>query len=265
MTRDVVTLRAEQTIAEAVERAGASTFSRMPVLDASGAVVGMVSLAQLRDATARTSSVATLMQPGHAIHGDEPLLRAVVRMNDLGVRQLLVVDSEAQPRLVGLVAMSDLVRAHARAAPTGADATSQRPKTVPELVAGSLMVPATIVAGETKVQELIAKLREGAKAFVIRDGPRQVGVVLPEQLHDFASDEDFQKMLIAADFRRPAATVNEGAGVDDLVRGLDGMEAAVVIDDDTGSALGVVTKNALARALLDRYRARPSLLPRRPP
>ena len=45
------------------------------------------------------------------------MLDAVVRMNKLGVRQMAVVDAEqTPPRLVGMFAMSDVMRAHSSAA-----------------------------------------------------------------------------------------------------------------------------------------------------
>jgi CBS domain-containing protein len=47
---------------------------------------------------------------------DQPLVRAVVRMNHTGARQLAVLARGDGRRLVGLLTMSDVVRAHARAA-----------------------------------------------------------------------------------------------------------------------------------------------------
>jgi CIC family chloride channel protein len=268
MVRDVVTLRVDQSIADGVTLVAAQTFARMPVVDLAGAVLGVVPVGHLRSAVDGTSPVTTLMQPGHVIRSDAPLLRAVVRMNDLGVRQLLVVDAETESMLVGILAMSDLVRAHARAAPTGPrPAGLQRPGPLPELVARSLMVPPIVVSGSAKVQDLASQLYGGAKAFVVREGADEFGVLLPEHLLEFARDEDLEKMLIAADLARPAPTVTEGADVAALVEAMreDGTEATVVVDAQTGEPLGVVTKSALARAFLDWYASRPSLLSERPP
>ncbi len=50
------------------------------------------------------------MQPG------DTLVRAIVRMEKSGARQLGVVDPNDNNKLVGLLTMSDIVRAHARAA-----------------------------------------------------------------------------------------------------------------------------------------------------
>jgi len=130
------------------------------------------------------------------------------------------------------------------------------------------MVPPIEVSGSAKVQDLASQLRGGgAKAFVVREGADEFGVLLPEHLLEFARDEDLEKMLIAADLARPAPTVTEGADVAALVEAMreDGTEATVVVDAHTGEPLGVVTKSALARAFLDWYESRPSLLSERPP
>ena len=47
---------------------------------------------------------------------DEPLVRAVVRMERTDARQLPVVEPHEPTRLVGLLTMSDVVRAQARVA-----------------------------------------------------------------------------------------------------------------------------------------------------
>jgi CBS domain-containing protein len=101
---------------EAVALGAAHQFTCLPVVNAGGAVLGAVPMVELRAAADATVSIVMLMQTAHTIQSDAPLLRAVVKMNDLGVRQLLVVDSPTESRLVGILAMSDLVRAHAKAA-----------------------------------------------------------------------------------------------------------------------------------------------------
>lgn len=264
MAREVVTVRPEQSVAEALSVVGSRTFSRVPVVDAGGAVLGVVPLALLRGAADSAVAVRVLMQAGHTIRGDAPLLRAVVRMNDLGVRQLLVVDTSAASRLVGILAMSDLMRAHARAAPpTVAASVTHGHGPLPDLVARSLMVPLTEVSGSVKVERLVALSRDSAaKAFMIREGERRYAVLLPEHLHEFARDEDLEKMLIAADLARRSPAVPEGAEVGALVEALreEGVEAVVVVDEQSGEPVGVVTKSDLSRAFLDWYASRPSLL-----
>lgn len=63
---------------------------------------------------------------------DEPLLRAVARMQRLGVRQLPVLE-RGSPTLIGMLAMSDVLRAQVRSEQGGDAATSaDRGSTVPD-------------------------------------------------------------------------------------------------------------------------------------
>ena len=56
------------------------------------------------------------MQSAPHVQPDDTLVRAVVKMERSGSRQLAVVDQKDSQRLIGLLTMSDVVRAHARAA-----------------------------------------------------------------------------------------------------------------------------------------------------
>lgn len=202
--------------------------------------------------------VAALKRSGHVIRSDEPLLRAAVRMKHLGVRQLPVVDAESETRLVGMLTMSDVVRAHARATPVADTPPTHtpRPASIPELRARAVMLAAALVPGAAKVSELLAQLRGGpARAFVVREGARGFGVILSEQLDEFARDENLERLLNAADLARKASIQDEGADLPTLVRVMqdDGTEAAVVLDAETKEPIGVVTKNAMAVAFLDWY------------
>ena len=49
------------------------------------------------------------------MHPSDTLVRAVVTMEKSGARQLGVIDPSDGDRLLGLLTMSDIVRAHARA------------------------------------------------------------------------------------------------------------------------------------------------------
>jgi CIC family chloride channel protein len=119
MTADVITAQPSQSIQDASELLSECSFACLPVVDDAGTVLGMVELDQLRSTTAdSSSSVTTLMRGGPMLRSNATLLGAAVRMNDLRVRQLLIVDAEAEQRLVGILTMSDLVRAHSKS--TGA-------------------------------------------------------------------------------------------------------------------------------------------------
>jgi len=60
------------------------------------------------------------------VYPHDPLIRAVVRMNAIGTRQLPVVSKGAH-ELRGLITMSDLFRAQAEAAEGTAEAEPSRP------------------------------------------------------------------------------------------------------------------------------------------
>ena len=52
---------------------------------------------------------------------DYPSVRATVRMDKSGVRQLAVIDRKNGNKLIGILTMSDIVRAHAQAAVEAGD------------------------------------------------------------------------------------------------------------------------------------------------
>ena len=56
----------------------------------------------------------------HAL-AEYPLVRATVRMDKAGVRQLAVIDRNDGNKLIGMLTMSDIVRAHAHAAVEAGD------------------------------------------------------------------------------------------------------------------------------------------------
>jgi CIC family chloride channel protein len=119
MTSEPVNIEGGLTAAEALERVVAYDFSAYPVVEDGGRFVGLVGEARLRRAVAGGEggrAVATLADKGGHVFPDQRLVRAVVKMNQLGARQLAVVSREDGGRLVGLLTMSDVMRAQARAA-----------------------------------------------------------------------------------------------------------------------------------------------------
>ena len=126
------------------------------------------------------------------------------------------------------------------------------------------MSPAAMVQMSANVAELAARLREGkVEALVVRRSEGDFGVVLPEYLSEFSRDEELQKMLIAGDVARSAPSLAQGSELAELVKAMAdaAMDAAVVLDPATNEPVGVVTKRALAMALLDWYSKRPKALP----
>jgi CBS domain-containing protein len=79
----------------------------------------MVSEARLRRTMAEGKGhvhVQELAGQGDCVFPDQPLVRAVVHMNQSKVRQLAVLKRGDDKRLIGLLTMSDIVSAQARAA-----------------------------------------------------------------------------------------------------------------------------------------------------
>jgi CIC family chloride channel protein len=119
MTTRPVTLPADLTIAEALRRVGNYDFSTYPVIGDAGRFTGMVSEARLRRTMAegeRHQTVGQIADKGDYVFPDQPLVRAVVHMNRSKVRQLAVLERGDGKGLVGLLTMSDIVSAQARAA-----------------------------------------------------------------------------------------------------------------------------------------------------
>jgi CBS domain-containing protein len=120
MTRQPVTLRAHLTVTEALQHIGNYNFSTYPVIEEGGRFIGMVSEARLRRTMAEGKNRQTVQQladPGDHVFPDQSLVRAVVLMNRSKARQLAVLEhGDDGQNLIGLLTMSDIVSAQARAA-----------------------------------------------------------------------------------------------------------------------------------------------------
>jgi CIC family chloride channel protein len=119
MTIKPATLPASLTIAEALQRIGNYDFSTYPVIEDGGRFAGMVSETRLRRMVAEGKSkqmVGEIADMGDYVFPDQPLVRAVVHMNQSKVRQLAVLERGDGNILIGLLTMSDIVSAQARAA-----------------------------------------------------------------------------------------------------------------------------------------------------
>jgi CBS domain-containing protein len=125
MTGDPVTISATASIAEALQQVENDDFSTYPVIENGHTFIGFVTETRLRRTAAEGGAdqkVATVVQPAPGTLPTETLVRAVVRMEKSGARQLGVIDSSDGNRLIGLLTMTDIVRAHARAAMDAGDA-----------------------------------------------------------------------------------------------------------------------------------------------
>ena len=119
MTANPVTINSAATVSQALKQVEKDSFSTYPVVNDDGGFVGFVSEARLRRTAAENGSeqnVRKLIQHSANVETDYKLVRAVVRMEKSGVRHLAVVDRRNGSKLIGLLTMSDVVRAHARAA-----------------------------------------------------------------------------------------------------------------------------------------------------
>lgn len=113
----IVTLSADASVRAALDETRGG-FSCFPVLDGHSRLVGLISEARLRRRVAEgggDETVRAQLTPREHLRAGQPLHDAIVRMNKLGVRQMAVVDADDPGRLVGMFAMSDVIRAHAEA------------------------------------------------------------------------------------------------------------------------------------------------------
>jgi CBS domain-containing protein len=118
MTSDVFSLRASLGAEQGLAALERTPFSIAPVLDDAGRCLGLVSVARLRRVLAEGNGrqpLAELVRLREYVFADDPLVRAVVRMNAIGTRHLPVV-AEGEPTLLGLVTMSDVFRLQAQTA-----------------------------------------------------------------------------------------------------------------------------------------------------
>ncbi|MEO7969695.1 MAG: chloride channel protein [bacterium] len=119
MTTDPVTIPANASVEQALQQVENYDFSTYPVVDDEGGFLGFVTKVRLRRTTAEDGAkrlVSTIVQQAAHVQPEHTLVRAVVRMEKSGARHLAVVDRKDGHTLVGLLTMSDIVSAHARAA-----------------------------------------------------------------------------------------------------------------------------------------------------
>ena len=119
MTVDPVTIPANASVEEALRQVENDSFSTYPVVDDRGSFIGLVSEVRLRRTAAEGGmheSVSKITQAAAQVEPEDTLVRAVVRLEQSGMRQLAVIDGKNGNRLLGLLTMSDIVRAHAHAA-----------------------------------------------------------------------------------------------------------------------------------------------------
>ena len=116
--REVVTVSADDTAgrlrAWLTERGERTSHNGFPVVDASGAVIGVVTRRDVFGAAAPEARIGELVQrPPVWVHEDSSLREAADLMLHEKIGRLPVLRPGATPELVGILTRSDLIEAHA--------------------------------------------------------------------------------------------------------------------------------------------------------
>src|SRR5262249_40194036 len=107
------------SVEEALKHIQNDEFSTYPVTDDNHCFIGFFTEARLRRTAAEggvAQRVEVIVQSSPHIQQEDILVRVVVKMERSGSRQFAVVEEKDGNKLIGLLTMSDIVRAHARAA-----------------------------------------------------------------------------------------------------------------------------------------------------
>jgi chloride channel protein, CIC family len=266
MTSPVVSARTTQTVAEGLALVGARKFSLLPLVSDAGGLVGVAPIARLRAAAAQgdaAASLSTLTEPALTVRPGTSLVRAVVQMNDAGVRQFVVVDGAPGSPPLGVIAVSDFVRAHARTLSGGGEGTpagglTQTPSAASAIRARELMSPAEVVHGGARIASLLEQLSETpGSALIVERREGDYGVILLDYVREFGREAGLEGVLVAADVARSVPSVAPHADLAELVQQLAraGADAILVTENRGSQPLGVVTRAALAGVLVDWYAA----------
>jgi CBS domain-containing protein len=125
MASEPIVVQADSGLADAATLMDRHGISGLPVVDAAGLLVGVVSESDLLRARATESlwanrdhlRVRNLMtSPALTITREEPLTQAARRMERHHVSRLVVVADDDPARPIGILAAADLIRAMAAAA-----------------------------------------------------------------------------------------------------------------------------------------------------
>jgi len=262
MSEGTLTLTADLTVAAAVEAVKGRTFSVAPVVDAAGRLVGAVSLANLRKA-APEDTVGGLVAEAPAVSATARLSDAAAQMGARRVRQLVVLD--ASERVVGVLAMSDVLRAHARAAAAARAPEEERAEPAGEALlatrVGLLAIDAAPVPVSTALSDVLDRL-VGARGATLPLEPSGGAYAVLELEHVrelWPQGEQLDGVVIAADVARKAPAIGSDA---DLLRALELMDrekldALPVVDGPAGSPpRGVLLRADVGRFLFAHYSRR---------
>lgn len=116
LQRNVIVLSAALTVAEALDLIRNNEFTTFPVVDDEKRCVGSVTEMRLRRNLVNKNQDLTLVSIADSCQTvllDQPLSEAVLKMDAAHVRQLAVISSNEDQKIVGIVTMSDIVRVQA--------------------------------------------------------------------------------------------------------------------------------------------------------
>jgi chloride channel protein, CIC family len=252
MTTAVLSLAPDLAAPEAAAQLAGKTFELVPVVEPSGRLVGVVSVGAVR-AAAADLLVRALVQPAETVLGDTPLTRAIVHMNDRARRQLVVLDETTGTKVVGVLTITDVVRAHAQS--VGRTLPTEKRFSVEDMAnlrAASLMQPAPQLEASSTLEQLVEALATSPAGAVVIAGPGAPRVALLEDLREFLREDQLRGLLIAGDVARAVEVVESDVTFDQVVLGL-AEKPAVIVLPGAGERAQVVTRAALGELLFDWY------------
>jgi chloride channel protein, CIC family len=263
MSSPAVSVRVDQTVHDALTALRDRNFALLPATNDAGALAGVVRVARLRTAAAAGEGAAPLsamLEPAHTVRADASLVRSVVQMNDAGVRQFVVVDDASASHLVGVIAISDFVRAHARTVPAAGELPpgTRSLKPPSSRRAQQLMVPVEVVPGATRLEVLLEQLlASSAKALLVESPDGEFGVVLLEYVQELSREDELHSVLIAADVARRVPAVAQSAELAEVVRAFSvgSPDAVLITEAPANKPVGLVTRASLAEVLIEWYTA----------
>ena len=120
LARDAVTVAPGASLADVVAAAGRMRETTLPVVDEDRTLIGVITYDDLRQAMLDRGDLATILvaadlaEPTEVVTPSDSLHTALRKMNGRSVDAIPVVESERQPRLVGVLTRAGLLAAYER-------------------------------------------------------------------------------------------------------------------------------------------------------
>lgn len=275
MSRRVVTVRADASVASAVERLRRFGFSALPVVNARHRLVGIVSLLDvLRNresgGTDADTSVEEIMNPG-VLSMPPTASPAVVAQRMRSHGELRVVPIVARGELIGVVTRSDLLRPVAPSGRFGslarrivgrgsaADAADEallrlarpgreRPAVVAASPLAAVMTTEVVTVGPADPVEVAVSLvleRRLTALPVVDDGRRLVGIVSEADLLGDRYSGRTGLRVVSAVMTRSPVTLPSSATVGEALALIADRGLRVVPVVDGGILAGIVSRGDL--------------------